>query len=47
MTRLAYVLALVSGLCGCTNIGYYYQAVEGQMQIWNRSRPITDRKSHV
>jgi predicted aminopeptidase len=40
MTRLAFVLALVSGLCGCTNIGYYYQAAEGQMQIWNRSRPI-------
>ncbi len=40
MTRLAFVVALVSGLCGCTNIGYYYQAVEGQMQIWNRSRPI-------
>jgi predicted aminopeptidase len=40
MTRLAFVLALASGLCGCTNIGYYYQAVEGQMQIWNRSRPI-------
>lgn len=40
MTRLAFVLALVSGLCGCTNIGYYYQAVEGQMQVWNRSRPI-------
>ena len=40
MTRLAVVLALAAGLCGCTNIGYYYQAVEGQMQIWHRSRPI-------
>ena len=40
MTRLAFVFALVSGLCGCTSISYYYQAVEGQMQIWNRSRPI-------
>ena len=40
MIRLAFVLALVSGLCGCTSIGYYYQAVEGQMQIWHRSRPI-------
>jgi predicted aminopeptidase len=40
MTRIAFVLAVVSGLCGCTSIGYYYQAVEGQMQIWNRSRPI-------
>jgi predicted aminopeptidase len=40
MTRFVFVLALVGGLCGCTNVGYYYQAVEGQMQIWNRSRPI-------
>jgi len=41
MTRLAFLLALVSSLCGCANISYYYQAVEGQMQIWHRSRPIT------
>lgn len=40
MTRLAFLLLLVGGLGGCTSIGYYYQAVEGQMQIWNRSRPI-------
>jgi len=40
MTRLALVLVALSALCGCTNIGYYYQAVEGQMQIWHRSRPI-------
>lgn len=40
MTRFVFVLALVSSLCGCANIGYYYQAVEGQMQIWKRSRPI-------
>ena len=38
--RSAFALVLVSGLCGCANIGYYYQAIEGQMQIWNRSRPI-------
>jgi len=31
---------VATGLCGCANISYYYQAVEGQMQIWNRSRPI-------
>ena len=41
MSRLIVLLALVSGLCGCANISYYYQAVEGQMQIWHRSRPIT------
>ena len=41
MTRWVFVLALISALCGCADIGYYYQAVEGQMQIWHRSRPIT------
>jgi len=40
MSRLPGVLALLACLPGCTTIGYYYQAVEGQMQIWNRSRPI-------
>ncbi|MGQ0579315.1 MAG: aminopeptidase [Betaproteobacteria bacterium] len=29
-----------ASLCGCANIGYYFQAVGGQMEIWNRSRPI-------
>ena len=40
MTRLTFMLVLLSGLCGCAEVSYYYQAVEGQMQIWNRSRPI-------
>jgi predicted aminopeptidase len=31
---------VAAGLCGCANIGYYFQAVGGQMEIWNRSRPI-------
>jgi predicted aminopeptidase len=31
---------VAASLCGCANIGYYFQAVGGQMQIWNRSRPI-------
>lgn len=41
MTRLAIVVALIGGLCGCADLGYYYQAVEGQMQIWHRGHPIT------
>ena len=41
MTRWVFVLALISALCGCADIGYYYQAVEGQMQIWHRGHPIT------
>ena len=40
MIRPAVMLALSSVLYGCTNAGYYYQAVEGQVQIWKRSRPI-------
>jgi predicted aminopeptidase len=40
MTRLIPAIALAVVLTGCTNLGYYYQAVEGQMQIWHRSRPI-------
>jgi len=39
--RNALLMAVVAaGLCGCANIGYYFQAVGGQMEIWNRSRPI-------
>jgi predicted aminopeptidase len=40
MIRLVLAFLLASGLCGCASISYYYQAVEGQMQIWHRSRPI-------
>jgi predicted aminopeptidase len=40
MTRWIFAIAFVTVLGGCTNLGYYYQAVEGQMQIWHRSRPI-------
>ena len=40
MTRLIFILVLLSGFCGCAEVRYYYQAVEGQMQIWHRSRPI-------
>lgn len=40
MTRLLAVAAFAAVLSGCSNLGYYYQAVEGQMQIWHRSRPI-------
>ena len=27
-------------LAGCSGIGYYYQAVSGQMDLWRRSEPI-------
>ncbi len=39
--RSAFLITMVAAsLCGCANIGYYFQAVGGQMEIWNRSRPI-------
>ena len=41
MTRLLVVFALNVMLSGCATVGYYFQAVEGQMQIWHRSRPIS------
>jgi len=40
MMRLICSIALAIMLSGCTSLGYYYQAFEGQMQIWHRSRPI-------
>jgi predicted aminopeptidase len=41
MTRLALLAMFLGGLSGCADLRYYYQAAEGQMQIWHRSRPIT------
>jgi predicted aminopeptidase len=40
MIRFLFICTLVLGLNACTTVGYYYQAFEGQMQIWHRSRPI-------
>jgi predicted aminopeptidase len=42
--RVVSIFALLAGLLlttGCTSVGYYYQAMSGQMQIWHRSRPIS------
>jgi predicted aminopeptidase len=41
--RVCSIFALFAGLlltAGCSSVGYYYQAMSGQMQIWHRSRPI-------
>lgn len=39
--RSVFLMTMVAAsICGCANIGYYFQAVGGQMEIWNRSRPI-------
>jgi predicted aminopeptidase len=42
--RVCSILVILAGLfvtAGCTSVGYYYQAMSGQMQIWHRSRPIS------
>jgi predicted aminopeptidase len=35
----AAMLLLVSG---CTNLGYYWQSVNGQLDIWRRERPVQE-----
>jgi predicted aminopeptidase len=27
---------------GCTNVGYYWQSVSGQLEVWRRERPIEE-----
>ena len=27
---------------GCTNLGYYWQSVNGQLDIWQRERPVQE-----
>jgi predicted aminopeptidase len=39
MFRAALLLALLM-LAGCGNVGYYWQSVGGQMEIWQREAPI-------
>jgi predicted aminopeptidase len=43
LRALSLVVLLAGSLlaAGCTSVGYYYQAMSGQMQIWHRSRPIS------
>src|SRR5687767_11736678 len=39
---LAVALLLPLLLAGCANIGYYYQSVTGQLDIWWRERSIDE-----
>lgn len=42
--RVGSIVVLLAGFfltAGCTSVGYYYQAMSGQMQIWHRSHPIS------
>lgn len=38
----SWMLALLLPLCvgGCAGLGYYYQALSGQMELWRKSQPI-------
>jgi predicted aminopeptidase len=38
--RLLAILLLLPALAGCAGIGYYYQAVSGQVDVWRKSEPI-------
>jgi predicted aminopeptidase len=38
--RLASLAAAVALLGGCANLGYYVQSVRGQLDIWQRQRPL-------
>lgn len=39
--RYVAVLGLLWVVAGCASVGYYFQAMGGQMEIWQRSRPIS------
>jgi predicted aminopeptidase len=34
--------ALLPLIAGCANMGYYWQSISGQLDIWRRERPIED-----
>jgi predicted aminopeptidase len=40
MPRLLAAVILAVSLAGCASVGYYFQAVGGQMEIWRREKPI-------
>ena len=44
VARATLVLAMLLSLSmssGCSTLGYYWQAIDGQLDIWRRARPIT------
>ena len=40
--RLLLAAVLPSFLGGCSNLGYYWQSVSGQLGIWQRERPVEE-----
>jgi predicted aminopeptidase len=41
-SRIVAAAALLPLIGGCANLGYYFQSVSGQLDIWKRERPIED-----
>lgn len=39
--RLLLVMGLMLTLCACSSLDYYLQAARGQLEIWQRQRPIS------
>jgi len=39
---LAVIATLLVLVGGCSGVGYYWQSVSGQLEIWGRERPVTD-----
>ena len=42
MKLLSVTLLLLLPLSGCADLGYYWQSVHGQTQIWQKEKPITE-----
>ena len=42
LARLLLLLSVLAGLHGCTGMGYYWQSVRGQFDMWDRERPINE-----
>lgn len=42
MKLLSVILLLLLPLSGCADLGYYWQSVHGQTQIWQKEKPITE-----
>jgi predicted aminopeptidase len=40
--RAAVFCVVLPALSGCAQMGYYWQSVRGQMDIWNREKPISE-----
>jgi predicted aminopeptidase len=40
--RLAAAASCCLALAGCADLSYYWQAADGQLDLWHRSRPIED-----